>query len=155
MFSAPFSELKLGQSAVSRGRTITEADVVNFCMLTGNWLELHSNAEYAKQSLFGQRIVQGTLVFSIGNALLPFDFDYIEAFYGTDNLRFLAPVFIGDTIWSRAEIADLRPKTEGRGVMSVDLRVSNQRSKVVMKCVFHLLMRGERRSQSFKPKFDA
>ncbi|MDF1751022.1 MAG: MaoC/PaaZ C-terminal domain-containing protein [Alphaproteobacteria bacterium] len=50
-------------------------------MLTGNWLEIHSNAEFAKTALYGQRLVQGSLVFSIVNALIPFDSTVVEAFY--------------------------------------------------------------------------
>ena len=73
MIRHPFGELSVGQTGVSSGRTMTETDVVNFCMLTGNWLELHSNVEYAKASLYGQRLVQGSLVFSIVNAMIPFD----------------------------------------------------------------------------------
>jgi len=97
----PFGELEVGQVAVSNGRTMTESDVVNFCMLTGNWLELHSNVEHAKGSLYGQRLVQGSLVFSIVNAMIPFDSSILAAFYGCDKLRFLRPTFIGDTLWAK------------------------------------------------------
>ncbi|MFC1918014.1 MaoC/PaaZ C-terminal domain-containing protein, partial [Chloroflexota bacterium] len=55
-----FDELEIGEKFVTRGRTMTETDVINFCMLTGNWLELHSNIEYAKNTQFGQRLVQGS-----------------------------------------------------------------------------------------------
>jgi hypothetical protein len=73
MIDAPFPELVIGQKKTSRGRTMTETDVVNFCMLTGNWLELHSNIEFARHTLYGQRLVQGSMVFSIVNAMIPFD----------------------------------------------------------------------------------
>ncbi len=55
MIDQPFPELSTGQRKVSRGRTMTEKDMVNFCMLTGNWLELHSNVEFAKHTQYGQR----------------------------------------------------------------------------------------------------
>ena len=63
-----FDELEIGDKTESeRGRTITETDVVFFCYLTGNWLELHSNAEYAKETQFGERLVQGSLTFAIAS----------------------------------------------------------------------------------------
>jgi len=140
----PFPELAIGQRSVSRGRTITETDVVNFCMLTGNWLELHANREFAAASLYGQRLAQGSLVFSIGNALLPFDPEVVEAFYGVDRLRFLRPTFINDTIWSAAEVTALRERGEHHGVATLDLQVHNQRKETVMRCDFSLLIRKAR-----------
>lgn len=63
-------------------------------MLTGNWLELHSNAEFARHTLYGQRLVQGSLVFSVLNAMIPLDAEVV--FYRADRLRFAKPTFIGD-----------------------------------------------------------
>src|SRR5579875_4021372 len=113
-------------------------------MLTGNWLELHSNTEFAAQTRYGQRLVQGSLVFSIGNALIPFDPEVIEAFYGVDKLRFLRPSFIGDTIWSSAEITALDERGEHTGVATLLLQVHNQRQETVMRCDFRLLVRKQR-----------
>ena len=146
MIQAPFGELSLGQCSTSKGRTLTETDVVNFCMLTGNWLELHANKEFAAQTSYGQRLVQGSLVFSVGNALIAFDPEVIEAFYGVDGLRFLRPTFIGDTIWSSAEITALKDRGEQNGVATLDLQVHNQRSETVMRCDFRLLVRKRRLS---------
>ena len=98
MMNLPYGELAIVQKSRSRGRTITETDVVNCCGLTGNWLEIHANTEFAKKSLYGQRVVQGGLVFVIANALFGFDSAVVEAFYGVDKLRFLKPTFIGDTL---------------------------------------------------------
>lgn len=144
MIDQPFPELKVGQSKVSRGRTLTETDVVNFCMLTGNWLEIHANEEFAKTARFGRRVVQGSLVFSIVNALLPFDSSVVDAFYGVDRLRFLKPTFIGDTLWARSEIIDLREKDGDAGVATLELVGANQRREKVMRCEFSLLIRGAR-----------
>lgn len=143
MIYQPFPELVVGQAQISRGRTVTEADVVNFCMLTGNWLEIHANEEFAKTARFGRRVVQGSLVFSIVNALLPFDSSVLDAFYGVDRLRFLKPTFIGDTLWARSEILALRAK-DGGGVATLELVGANQRREKVMRCEFSLLIRGER-----------
>lgn len=113
-------------------------------MLTGNWLELHSNQEFARSTKYGQRLVQGSLIFSIGNALIPFDPEVIEAFWGVEALRFHRPSFIGDTIWSTAEIKALRDHREQHGVATLDLQVHNQREEMVMRCDFSLLVRRER-----------
>jgi acyl dehydratase len=144
MVDAPFNELAIGERRRSRGRTITETDVVSFCMLTGNWLELHSNVEFAKQTLYGQRLVQGSLVFSIVNALIAFSPEVVEAFYGVDRLRFLKPTFINDTLHARSEIIALRDKGERHGVATMLLQGVNQRGEIVMSCEFSLLVRKDR-----------
>ncbi len=141
MINQPYSELRVGQRQTSHGRTLTETDVVNFCMLTGNWLELHANEEFARHTLYGRRLVQGSLIFSIGNAMLPFDPEVIEAFWGVEGLRFLRPSFIGDTIWATAEIKALRDQRDRHGVATLDLQVHNQRGETVMRCDFSLLVR--------------
>lgn len=151
MINQPYPELRIGQRQTSHGRTLTETDVVNFCMLTGNWLELHANAEFARQTLYGQRLVQGSLIFSIGNALLPFDPEVIEAFWGVEGLRFLKPSFIGDTIWSSAEIKALREHRDRHGVATLDLQVHNQRREMVMRCDFSLLVRRVRLKSATGP----
>lgn len=144
MIDRPFGDLQIGEVRTSRGRTLTETDVVNFCMLTGNWLEIHANTEFAAAALYKKRLVQGTLIFSIVNALIPFDSSVVEAFYGTDKLRFLKPSFIGDTVWARSEIIDLKPKKDGAGVATCELLGVNQRKEKIMRCEFSLLIRGER-----------
>jgi acyl dehydratase len=144
MMNLPYGELAVGQRARSRGRTITETDVVNFCGLTGNWLEIHTNAEFAKKSLYGQRVVQGGLVFVISNALFGFDSAVVEAFYGVDKLRFLKPTFIGDTLHAESEIIAMRDKGDAHGVVTAQLWAVNQRGEKVLSCEFSLLIRRER-----------
>ncbi|MYN15012.1 dehydratase [Pusillimonas sp. TS35] len=144
MMNLPYGELVIGQRARSRGRTITETDVVNFCMLTGNWLEIHANAEFSSKSMYRQRVVQGGLVFVISNALLGFDSEVVEAFYGVDKLRFLKPTFIGDTLYAESEVIALRDKGENHGVATALLTAVNQRHERVMSCEFSLLLRRER-----------
>lgn len=144
MIRKPFGELAVGDVAVSIGRTMTESDVVNFCMLTGNWLELHANVEHAKASLYGQRLVQGSLVFSVVNAMIPFDSSVLAAFYGCDKLRFLRPTFIGDTLWARIEIVNLKDHDDRHGVVTSRLEGVNQRDETAMRCEFSLLIRKQR-----------
>ena len=144
MMNLPYGELAIGQRARSRGRTITETDVVNFCGLTGNWLEIHANAEFAKKSLYGQRVVQGGLVFVVTNALFGFDSAVVEAFYGVDKLRFLKPTLIGDTLHAESEIIGLRDKGDAHGIATAILTSVNQRGEQVLRCEFSPLIRRER-----------
>lgn len=146
MIRVPFDELQVGNSSVSAGRTITETDVVHFCMLTGNWLGLHCDVEYARSSRFGQRVVQGSLVFSIANAMLSYDANVIEAFYGVDRLRFPAPTFIGDTLHAEAEIIDLAARGDEAGIATLHLRAVNHRAETVMTCHFRVLVSRTRRA---------
>ncbi len=141
MVDKPFGELQLGERRVSRGRTITETDVVQFCMLTGNWLELHANVEFARKTTHGQRLVQGSLIFVVSNALLGFNPEVIEAFYGVDKLRFIKPTFIDDTLYATTEIIALRDKNERFGVATLRLDTINQRQEIVMSCEFSLAVR--------------
>lgn len=144
MIDVPYGDLEIGYKRVSRGRTITETDVVSFCMLTGNWLELHTNVEFAKKTLYGQRLVQGGLVFVIVNALIGFDSGLIEAFYGVDKLRFIKPTFINDTLRAESEVVGRRDKGDGHGVATVLLHAINQREEIVLSCEFSLLVRRTR-----------
>jgi acyl dehydratase len=144
MIQKPFDQLRIGERSTSRGRTVTETDVVHFCMLTGNWLPLHADVEFAKTTRFGQRIVQGSLVFSIANAMLPFEPEVVEAFYGVDKLRFRKPTFIGDTLHAESEIVGLEPRPAGNGIATMLLGAVNQRGERVMTCEFSLLVRGPR-----------
>lgn len=148
MINLPFGELVIGQRGRSRGRTITETDVVNFCMLTGNWLEIHANTEFAAKSMYGQRVVQGGLVFVVANALFGFEAEVVEAFYGVDKLRFLKPTFIGDTLHAESEVIRLKERGAHHGVATVQLTAVNQRGENVLSCEFSLLIRKERLSSS-------
>lgn len=141
MIAKSFDELEEGARVVSRGRTITETDVVSFCYLTGNWLEIHSNVELAKRTEFGQRLVQGSLVFSLIPGLLPYDAQYVVAFYGVDRIRFLRPVFIGDTIRVVTEVTAKTVKDDSRGVVDLGVQVLNQRDEVVQVSTFRLMVR--------------
>ena len=155
MIDDVYPHLAIGRTRTSRGRTITETDVVHFCMLTGNWLGLHADAEFAKSTRYGQRVVQGSLVFSIVNAMLPFDADVVEAFYGVDRLRFPKPTFIGDTLRARAQIVELRDRDIDSGIATSLLEALNQREEAVMSCRFSLVVRRERRQADPRPSSPA
>jgi 3-hydroxybutyryl-CoA dehydratase len=128
---------KVGEKAVSPGRTVTETDVVMFAGISGDWNELHTNAEYMKNSPFGQRIAHGMLTLSIGSGLAlrvrqrqPVE---VLAFLGMDNVRFTAPVFIGDTIRVESEVIEVRPSKSrpDTGILKFKNSVKNQRDETV------------------------
>jgi len=93
-----FEDFNVGDRIVTRGRTITEADIVMFSALSGDWHPLHTDVEYAKQGPFKERIAHGFLVLSVASGLLPLSEIAIIAFYGMDKVRFIAPVRLLDTI---------------------------------------------------------
>ena len=129
-----YEDFMTGDESTTPGRTITEADIVNFAGLTGDWYELHTNVEYAGKTRFGQRIAHGALIFSISTALnvraMP-QGNTLIAFYGVDRLRFAKPTFIGDTIHCVNKVLEKTEKEAG-GVVSSLCEVVNQRGEVVI-----------------------
>lgn len=130
-----FEDYTIGEKLVSPARTVTEADIVNYASLTGDWHPLHTDIEYAKRTPFGERIAHGMLTLSIGLAL-PFRLGlYVAlpksfiAFYGIDKLRFTHPCKIGDTIHSEVEITDMITKDDQRGVIVSQNTIVNQNNK--------------------------
>ena len=130
-------DFKVGEKDVSPGRTVTEADIVMFASLSADWTELHTNAEYMKNSPFGQRIAHGMLTLSIASGLgmrtrgrPPVE---VLAFLGMDKVRFAAPVFIGDTIRVESEVIEARPSKSrpGAGILKSKNTVKNQRDEDV------------------------
>jgi acyl dehydratase len=127
----------VGETLISPARTITESDVVTFAGLTGDWHPLHTDATYAAQSAFGQRIVHGMLTFAVGSALVLRLGPYVYipksfiAFYGIDNVRFTRPVMLGDTIHSVNRVEQLIVKDESRGILQYSGEIHNQRNETV------------------------
>jgi len=126
---------KVGEKTVSPGRTVTEADIVMFAGISGDWNELHTNAEYMKNSPFSQRIAHGMLTLSIGSGLALRARQHFEvlAFVGMDNARFLSPDFIGDTIKVESEVLEARPSKSRpeTGILKFKNIAKNQRDEAV------------------------
>ncbi|MEU2441752.1 MaoC/PaaZ C-terminal domain-containing protein [Streptomyces rubradiris] len=135
----PFDEIEVDRVFRSGGRTITETDVVNYCALTGNWIEIHSNVHYAAQTRFGERLVQGSLTYSIMTGLITFG-PSIQANYGIDGLRYLTPVHIGDTIYVICEVVGKKEKDDKYGVITFLMKALNQDGDVCQKSQWSLLM---------------
>jgi acyl dehydratase len=144
-----FDEFKIDDVFHTAGRTVTEADIVAFAGLSGDFNSLHMDHEYAKGSVFGQRIAHGLLVLSISSGLTVqsgLTTDSIIAFYGIDRLRFVKPVFIGDTLRVKNRVIELTPKEdETRGLVTFETTVTKQHEEVVLVCQRRVLLR--RRAQ--------
>jgi len=143
MFKSQFFEdYETGATRQTGGRTITEADIVLHAGQTGDFYPHHTDAEWCKTQDFGQRIAHGTLIFSVAIGLTAGAVNPEAFSYGYDRLRFIKPVFIGDTIRARVTIKGKREhKKPGHGVVSELVEVFNQRNETVLVCEHLLLVR--------------
>ena len=129
-----FEDIQVGDEYESPGRTVTEADIVAFAGLSGDYNVLHTDAEYMKTSIFGERIAHGLLGLSISSGLgsraivRPFA---TIAFLGL-RWRFKGPIKIGDTIKVRMRVSDKKETSKpDRGIVTIQRSVVNQRGEVV------------------------
>jgi acyl dehydratase len=139
-----FEDFVIGDEATTAARTITETDVVNFAALTGDWNEIHTNKEFAASGPFGQRIAHGALVFSVSTGLtvrLGQTADTVIAFYGLDRLRFVKPVFIGDTVRVRQQVQEKTARNEKSGLLTMLNEVLNQNDEVVVSYTAKVLLK--------------
>jgi len=130
-----WEQWEIGAEYESPGRTVTEADIVAFAGLSGDYNPLHVDEEHCKQTIFGTRIAHGPLVYAIAAGLLfhlhLYD-DTLIAFLGFEDLRFTKPVKAGDTIRARIKVLEKRETSHPeRGVMKRRLQVLNQRGEIV------------------------
>jgi 3-hydroxybutyryl-CoA dehydratase len=139
-----FEDFALDSVSTSRGRTVTEADIVNFAGLSGDFVELHLNEPYAAKGPFGRRIAHGALIFSMSTGLsvqLNQIQETVIAFYGVDKLRFTRPVFIGDTIHIVKKVVGKEQKGGDRGVVTFETNVLNQFNELVIVYYDKLLLK--------------
>jgi acyl dehydratase len=148
-----FEEFITGETVASGGRTVTEADLVNFSALTGDWAPIHTDAVYAAQQVFGQRVAHGALGFSFATALAMRTGileDTILAFREIHRWKFSQPIFIGDTIHVTVKVGETRPVPRlGGGLVTFHAELINQHGQVVQHGDWVVLvkMRGEPASQ--------
>lgn len=134
-----FEAIEVGDVLETAGRTITEADLANFAGVSGDFNHLHTDAERMGRSEFGERIAHGALVFSIATGLLwqarerP---SHVVAFYGIDRLRFVSPVFVGDTVSVVTEVVEKEPREHpvANGIVRYETTVSNGEGETVLSC---------------------
>jgi acyl dehydratase len=134
-----FDDFRVGEERTFLGRTITETDIVAHAGQTGDFFPHHMDAEWCRTQSFGQRIAHGTLILSIAVGMT-----------ADDRIRFVRPVFIGDTITVRAEVTAMsdhakRPGELGR--LDETVTVTNQRGEVVLSLV-HLYVINKKEAAS-------
>jgi acyl dehydratase len=131
-----FEAFDIGDTVVSAGRTITEADVVNFAGLSGDYNQIHTDAEYAREDMFGQRVAHGLLGLAVASGLaaqLGFIEGTVLAFREL-TWKFSAPIFIGDTIHLEATVAERKAMPRlGGGAVTMDVKIKNQAGKVTQR----------------------
>lgn len=140
-----WEEWDIGAEFESPARTVTEADIVMFAGLSGDYNPLHINEEYCRNTQFGTRIAHGPLVYAIAAGLIfqlhLYD-DTLIAFLGFDSLKFTNPVKAGDTIHAKLKVLEKRESSRpDRGVMKRQLQVFNQRGEMVQDAVQAFLLK--------------
>ena len=134
-----YEDLHVGMAFRSPGRTITDADLVAFAGLTGDYSELHTSDVYAQSSQFGRRVAHGMLGLAYAHGLMWARTGELRetavAFLGIGDWRFVAPIFVGDTIFVDYRIAELRDSKSkpAQAIATFDVDVVNQRGEVVQR----------------------
>ena len=138
-----FEEFVIGDVLRTRGRTVTESDLVAFAGLTGDYNPMHTDAEYCQDSFMGQRVAHGllTLSYAVGQA---YQLGILErtvlGFRGLE-MKFSAPVFIGDTIHAELKVVETKAARRlGGGTVVLEMRVVKQDGSVAQKGSLSLLM---------------
>ena len=139
-----FEEFEVGQKIVSLPRTVTEGDVVNFAGLSGDFNQIHTDAEFSKNTPYGQRIAHGLLGLSIASGLA-MRTGVLEgtvlAFREINEWKFSRPIFIGDTIHVEIDVLQTKPMPRlGGGLIIISLDVKNQRGETTMKGTWTALL---------------
>lgn len=130
-----FEDYQIGSANSSHGRTITEADIVLHAGQTGDFYPHHMDAEFCKTQPFKERIAHGTLILSVAVGMLAGEINDVAMSYGYEGIRFLKPVFIGDTIIAHASIVEKREYKKSPdefGLVDEKVEVMNQRGELVM-----------------------
>jgi 3-hydroxybutyryl-CoA dehydratase len=126
-----WEDYKVGDSA-SHSKTVTEADVVLFAGITGDFNPLHINEEFAKTQMFGTRVVHGAFSSGLISAVLGTKLFGPGILYGSQNVMFKKPVYIGDTLTAVATVEEKYTKKDGKlKFIKVDTKVYNQKEEVV------------------------
>ena len=136
-----FEEFELNEKRSTGGRTVTETDIVIHAGQSGDFFPHHMDEEWCKTQPFKKRIAHGTLIFTIAVGLTAHLINEVAMTYGYDRLRFIKPVFIGDTIKATVTISNIKEhKKPGFGLVTELVEVFNQHGDVVMICEHVLLV---------------
>ena len=139
-----FEDYELGSRRVTLGRTITETDFVVHAGHTGDFFPHHMDEEWCATQPFKKRIAHGTLIFTIAIGLTADFVNEVSMTYGYERLRFIKPVFIGDTVKVSVTIKDKKDhKKPGYGLVTELVETFNQHNDLVMVCEHILLVNKE------------
>ena len=126
------------------GRTITEADVVNFAGVSGDYNPLHMDETFSRERMYGARVAHGLLVLSVASGLLMQTGilgSTVGAFREIDQWKFLKPVYFGDTVTVRMDVLQTKAaRALGGGLVKVTISVHNQNQDVVMKGIWSMFV---------------
>ena len=139
-----FEEFEVGQKIVTQSRTVTEHDIVAFAGLSGDFNQIHTDAEYARGTPFGQRVAHGLLGFSIAMGLAVqtgIMEGTILAFREILDWKFSKPIFIGDTIHTEIEVLETKalPRLGGGSVL-IKAEIKNQQGETTQSGTWNALM---------------
>ena len=139
-----FEDFQVGQKITTVGRTISEADIMNFAGLSGDTNQIHTDAEYSKRTQFGQRVAHGILGLSITSGLA-WRTGVLEgtviAFREIKEWTFIKPIFIGDTIHAVLNVTETKAMPRlGAGLVTIQFDVQNQAGEAVMKGAWTVLV---------------
>jgi 3-hydroxybutyryl-CoA dehydratase len=140
-FALDFDALEGGERFVTRGRTITEGDIVSFATLTGDFHPQHVDAEWAAGSRFGERIAHGTMVMSYAIGLVPLDPERVVALRRVADVVFKHPVYIGDTIHVEGRIEAVTMVDADHGLIESLWKVVTQRERTALRARVEILSR--------------
>lgn len=135
-----YEDFEPGTVRQTFGRTVTETDIVVHAGQSGDFFPHHMDEAWCSTQPFGKRIAHGTLIFTIGIGLTANVINEVAMTYGYERLRFIKPVFIGDTIKTTVTIKEKRDhKKPGFGLVTEAVEVHNQNGELVMVCE-HILL---------------
>jgi len=132
-----FEEFEVGQKVTTVGRTVSESDIFQFAGLSGDYNQIHTDADFSKDAPFGQRVAHGLLGLAIASGLI-MRTGVLEgtviAFREINNWKFINPIFIGDTIHVETEVTETKALPRiGGGAVVIKLDVKKQSGETVMK----------------------
>jgi acyl dehydratase len=131
-----FEDYHVGQKMTTRGRTITESDLVQFGALTGDFNPMHFDADYMRGHLLGQRVAHGmlTVSYAVGQAYQLGFMEQTVLSFRSIEMKFSVPVYIGDTIHVALAVKELQPARRlGGGLVTLEVRIVNQDGKAAQK----------------------
>ncbi len=150
-----FDALNEGERFVTPGRTISEADIVSFATITGDTHPQHTDAEWAADSRFGERIAHGLLVLSYAAGLVDFDPERVVALRRVGDAVFKQPVRIGDTVHVEGEIARTRVLDDQHGLVELRWKVLNQDGRLVLRTSVEVVWRRDAVPPVEEPRAEA